>query len=89
MTDTQPSILIYATGLCGFCHAAKRLLDGKGVSYETIRVDQDPEQKQIMMERSGRHTVPQIFIGDRHVGGFDDLYELDSDGELDALLQPE
>ncbi len=89
MADNQPSVLIYETGLCGFCRAAKKLLDGKGVAYETIRVDQDDEQKQVMMERSGRRTVPQIFIGETHVGGFDDLYELDSDGELDALLQAE
>ena len=57
------------------------------MNYETVRVDQDPQQKDIMMERSGRRTVPQIFIGDHHVGGFDDLYELESDGELDALLE--
>lgn len=81
------SVLIYESGLCGFCAAAKKLLDGKGVAYQTIRVDRDPNQKQIMMERSGRHTVPQIFIGDHHVGGFDDLYELENDGELDALLE--
>ena len=79
-------VVIYESGLCGFCHAAKRLLDGKGVEYETIRVDKDAAQKQIMMERSGRRTVPQIFLGDHHVGGFDDLYALESDGELDALL---
>ncbi len=83
------TVLIYESGLCGFCHAAKRLLDGKGVEYSTIRVDKDAEQKQIMMDRSGRRTVPQIFIGDHHVGGFDDLYELESDGELDALLTAE
>lgn len=80
------SVLIYESGLCGFCHAAKRLLDKKGVNYDTIRVDKDAEQKQVMMERSGRRTVPQIFIGDHHIGGFDDLHELETDGELDALL---
>lgn len=86
MADNEASVLIYETGLCGFCAAAKKLLDGKGVSYQTVRVDRDPDQRQIMMERSGRRTVPQIFIGDHHVGGFDDLYALESDGELDALL---
>ena len=86
MNENRPAVLIYETGLCGFCRAAKKLLDGKGVAYDTIRVDKDDEQKQIMMQRSGRRTVPQIFIGDHHVGGFDDLHELESDGELDALL---
>ncbi len=86
MSDAEKKVLIYETGLCGFCKAAKRLLDSKGVEYETIRVDVDTEQKQIMMERSGRRTVPQIYIGDHHVGGFDDLSELHSKGELDTLL---
>lgn len=81
----QP-VLMYETGLCGFCRAARRLLDNKGVEYETIRVDQQPDKMQEMMQRSGRRTVPQIFIGDRHVGGFDDLHELETDGELDSWL---
>lgn len=87
MTASESSVLIYETGLCGFCAAAKKLLDRKGVSYQTIRVDIDPEQRNVMVERSGRQTVPQIFVGDHHVGGFDDLYELESDGNLDALLE--
>lgn len=86
MTVEDKSVLIYETGLCGFCRAAKRLLDSKKVEYQTIRVDKDHEQRQIMMDRSGRHTVPQIFIGDHHVGGFDDLSELEEAGELDSLL---
>lgn len=86
MSDAEKKVLIYETGLCGFCKAAKRLLDNKGVEYETIRVDIDAEQKQIMMDRSGRRTVPQIFIDDHHVGGFDDLSELESGGKLDVLL---
>ncbi len=86
MTSAENSVLIYETGLCGFCKAAKRLLDKKQVEYQTIRVDTDNEQRQIMMDRSGRRTVPQIFIGDHHVGGFDDLAELEAGGELDALL---
>ena len=80
-------VVMYETGLCGFCRAARRLLDKKGVTYESIRVDQDQSRLQEMMERSARRTVPQIFIGDHHVGGFDDLAELDADGELDTLLQ--
>jgi len=79
-------IVIYQTSLCGYCHAAKRLLDGKGVEYQIIAVDRNPEKRQEMMEKSGRRTVPQIFIGEHHVGGFDDLYALESEGKLDELL---
>ncbi len=80
---------IYTTPLCGFCHAAKRLLDKKGVAYTEIDVAADPGRRPEMIERSGgRRTVPQIFIGDTHVGGCDDLFELESDGELDKLLAP-
>lgn len=79
-------VVMYTTKLCGFCRAAKKLLDGKGVEYETIAVDFDAEKREEMMQRSGRRTVPQIFIGDYHVGGFDDLSELESDGKLDGLL---
>ncbi len=78
---------IYTTPLCGFCHAAKRLLDKKGVAYTEIDVAADPGRRPEMVERSGgRRTVPQIFIGNTHVGGCDDLFELESDGELDKLL---
>ncbi|OED35531.1 glutaredoxin 3 [Chromatiales bacterium (ex Bugula neritina AB1)] len=80
------NVLIYATGLCGFCKAAMRLLDKKNVVYETIRVDQDHEQLDIMKQRSGRRTVPQIFVGDHHIGGFDDLSELEATGQLDQVL---
>lgn len=81
------SVTIYTTSICPYCFRAKRLLDKKGVSYEEIDVGGDPELRQTMRERAnGRHTVPQIFIGERHVGGCDDLFELDMDGELDALL---
>lgn len=80
------NVVMYTTGLCGFCRAAKKLLDRKGVEYETIAVDFDAEKRDEMMQRSGRRTVPQIFIGDHHVGGFDDLSELDTDGKLDELL---
>lgn len=86
MAESTKDIVIYETALCGFCRAAKRLLDKKQVEYRTIRVDLDADQKEKMMELSGRRTVPQIFIGDHHVGGFDDLAELDSTGELDGLL---
>ncbi len=79
-------VLIYETGLCGFCKAAKRLLDSKNVPYKTIRVDQDSDQLEIMKQRSGRRTVPQIFVGEHHIGGFDDLSELETGGELDQVL---
>lgn len=77
---------MYTTGLCGYCRAARNLLDRKGVEYETIAVDVDSEKREEMMQRSGRRTVPQIFIGEHHVGGFDDLSELETDGKLDELL---
>lgn len=81
------SIVLYTSSLCGFCSAAKRLLDKKGWTYETISVDGNAAVKAEMMERSGRRTVPQIYFGDTHVGGFDDLAELEADGELDSLYE--
>lgn len=81
------SIEIYTTPFCGYCHAAKRLLDRKGVSYQEIDVSQDPALRQAMIQRAGgRRTVPQIFIGKTHVGGSDDLHALDHAGKLDPLL---
>ncbi len=72
--------------LCPYCQMARLLLNRKGVRYEEIRVDQQPEQRQEMMRLSGRRTVPQIFVGDTHIGGFDDLYALDQAGKFDPLL---
>lgn len=81
---------MYATGWCPYCHRAEALLKSKGVAdLEKILVDRQPELKAEMMERSGRRTVPQIWIGKRHVGGYDDLAELDRQGKLDALLAAE
>ena len=78
---------IYTSPLCGFCHAAKRLLSQKGVRFSEIDVLADPDRKPEMIRRAdGRRTVPQIFIGDVHVGGCDDLYALERAGKLDALL---
>lgn len=79
-------IVMYTTATCPYCIRAKVLLDKKGAAYEEVRVDLDPQALSTMMEKSGRRTVPQIFIGDFHVGGCDDLYQLDQDGKLDALL---
>ena len=80
------AIQIYTTQLCGYCHRAVRLLERKGINYEEIRVDGEPARWHEMANRSGRDTVPQLFIGERHVGGFDDMIDLDLDGELDPLL---
>ena len=78
---------MYTTPICGFCRAAKRLLDNKGVKYTEIDLFKEPGRKAEMLDRArGRHTVPQIFIGATHVGGFDDLMDLDMDGKLDPLL---
>ena len=82
------TVEIYTSPLCGFCHAAKRLLSHKGVAFSEIDVMREPGRKSEMMTRAGgRHTVPQIFIGDTHVGGCDDLYALEQAGKLDPLLQ--
>ncbi|WP_425046884.1 glutaredoxin 3 [Primorskyibacter sp. S87] len=80
-------IEIYTSPLCGFCHAAKRLLTQKGVGFTEIDVLRDPDRKPEMIQRAdGRRTVPQIFIGETHVGGCDDLFELERSGKLDPLL---
>jgi len=79
-------VIVYTTNHCPYCLRAKALLDRKGVSYEEIRVDEDPKQRDIMIEKTGRRTVPQIFINDESIGGFDDLYVLDQNGQLDQLL---
>jgi glutaredoxin 3 len=84
-----PKIVMYATDWCPYCRMAQRLLEGKGVAFETVPVDEQPQRRKEMMERSGRRTVPQIFIGDYHVGGYDDLAELDRAQKLDPLLRGE
>lgn len=82
-----PPVTIYTTMLCPYCHRAKHLLKRKGVTYNEIDVTLRPQERAVMRDRAGgRHTVPQIFIGERHVGGCDDLYALDIDGRLDELL---
>jgi thioredoxin reductase (NADPH) len=82
----MPAITMYTKQTCPYCDMAKRLLSGKGQSWTEIDVEDDPRRRDEMIERSGRRTVPQIWIGERHVGGFDDLAELDRSGELDQLL---
>lgn len=84
---TTPQVIMYSTHFCGYCERARQLLARKQVSVNEIKIDDQPEQRDIMLQRSGgRRTVPQIFIGERHVGGFDDLVALDRKGELDPLL---
>lgn len=81
-------VLMYSSGVCPYCTMAERLLKSKGVAeIEKIRIDLDPQQRAQMMQKTGRRTVPQIYIGDTHVGGFDDLSALDRAGKLDPLLQ--
>lgn len=83
----MPKVLMYSTAVCPYCMRAEQLLNSKGVTeIEKIRVDLEPEQREAMMARTGRRTVPQIYIGDTHVGGFDDLAALDRAGGLDPLL---
>jgi glutaredoxin 3 len=83
---SQPKIIIYSGRFCGYCTAAERLFQSKKAEYELIKVDENPEQFEHMMEITGRRTIPQIFIDDYHVGGFDDLAALNQSGKLDELL---
>jgi glutaredoxin 3 len=85
--STAQEVVVYSTGWCPYCERAKGLLERKGVAYQEIKVDEDPAERAAMLARSGgRRTVPQIFFGERHIGGFDELYALDKAGELDKLL---
>jgi len=81
-----PNVVMYSTSYCGYCTRARSLLERKGVAIHEIKVDEDMREREIMMNRSGRRTVPQIFIDDRHIGGYDDLAALDRAGGLDPLL---
>lgn len=83
----MPTVEIYTSPLCGYCHAAKRLLDQKGTDFTEIDVLSNPDRKPEMIQRAqGSRTVPQIFVGDLHIGGCDDLFALERAGKLDALL---
>ena len=82
------AVTMYSTSFCGYCDRARSLLNRKGVSVKEIKVDEDPADRAAMLQRTGgRRTVPQIFIGDVHVGGYDELAQLDRNGELDRLLR--
>ena len=80
-------VLMYCTSACPFCQAAERLLIEKGAKVDKVRVDLEPARRAEMMQKSGRRTVPQIWIGERHIGGCDDLYDLERQGGLDPLLK--
>ncbi len=83
----MPDVTMYCTAVCPYCIRAEMLLKQRGVTHiDKIRIDQEPEQRAVMMERTGRRTVPQIYIGDTHVGGYDDLVALDRAGGLLPLL---
>jgi glutaredoxin 3 len=84
---TQPAVTLYVSDWCPYCQRAKSLLTQKQVIFDEINVDDDAKFREEMTARSNRNTVPQIFIGDKHVGGCDDLFALDRSGELDRLIQ--
>jgi glutaredoxin 3 len=84
---TQPAVTVYVSDWCPYCQRAKGLLTGKNVDFTEVNVENDAKLRKEMIARSNRRTVPQIFIGDKHVGGCDDLFELDRSGELDRLIQ--
>jgi glutaredoxin 3 len=87
--NNNPQITMYSTEACPFCKAARILLTKKRVSYEDFLISKDPELRAKMESLSGRRTVPQIFINDKPIGGFDELYSLEQQGKLDDLLAPE
>lgn len=87
IANGTPRVVMYATGWCGYCARARALLESKNVTFEEIDVDTQPELRAEMMTRSGRRTVPQIFIGETHVGGCDELMQLEATGRLDPLLK--
>jgi glutaredoxin 3 len=84
---SQPDITVYFTEWCPYCRRARNLLTAKGATLQEINVEDDPKFREEMIARSGRRTVPQIFIGEQHVGGCDDVFALDKSGELDRLLR--
>lgn len=83
----MPKIIVYSKEVCPYCVRAKALLTRKGAAFEEIKITTDEQKEEMMKKSGGRMTVPQIFIGDFHVGGCDDLYALESEGKLDALLK--
>ncbi len=85
---TQPVITLYSTAICPYCVAAKNFLKSKGLQWQEVRIDTDPVQRERMQQRTRRTSVPQIFVGDTHVGGYDDMMALHRAGKFEPLLQP-
>jgi glutaredoxin 3 len=83
----MPNIVIYSTAICPYCVAAKNFLKSRNQSWTEVRIDTDPQQRAAMMERTKRSSVPQIFINDQHIGGYDDMIALDRAGGLQPLLE--
>lgn len=88
-TAAQPPITLYTSAICAYCNAAKQFLKGRGLEWNEVRIDQEPAERERMVERTGRTSVPQIFIGETHVGGYDDMIALHRAGKLDPLLAGE
>lgn len=86
---SEPKVTIYTSQSCPYCVWSKKLLDKKQASYQEIRIDQDETAMKELQQRTKRTSVPQIFVGNRHIGGYDDMVALDQDGELDKLLRSE
>jgi glutaredoxin 3 len=86
---SAPEVVMYSTGWCGFCARARTLLERKGIAFRDIDVESDTGLRQEMVTRSGRRSVPQVFVGAHHVGGYEELYALDRSGELDRLMKQE
>lgn len=85
----MPEVVMYSTGWCPYCARARALFERKGIAFREIDIETDAELRAEMLTRSGRRSVPQIFVGERHVGGFEELYDLERSGELDSILQSE
>jgi len=89
VSESTPTITLYTTAVCPYCVAAKNFLKSKGRDWQEVRIDLDPAERERMIERTRRTSVPQIFIGDVHVGGYDDMMALHRAGKLEPLLQGE
>ena len=85
-SGAQPPITLYTSAVCGYCVAAKNFLRSRGLEWEEVRIDLDPAERERMVARTRRSTVPQIFVGEVHVGGYDDMMSLHRAGKFDALL---
>jgi glutaredoxin 3 len=85
--EAMATVIMYSTAYCPYCTRARHLLEKKGVNYTEIRIDDEPARREEMIAKSGRHTVPQLFINGLHIGGCDDMYALEAQGQLDELLR--